>query len=54
MSQPLFAQNADMHTQIVPGWLLMTNFSNQVKRSILALAAEVAGIRLRENEDYGL
>jgi hypothetical protein len=43
-----------MHVQIVPGWLLMTNFSNQVKRSVLALAAQVAGVRLREGEDYSL
>lgn len=48
--RPDFAQDGDMHAQIVPGWMLMTNFSNQVKRSILALAAKVAGsrsIRLR-------
>ena len=51
---PDFAQNADMHAQIVPGWLLMTNFSNQVKRSVLALAANVAGVRLRDGEDYSL
>jgi predicted type IV restriction endonuclease len=52
--RPDFAQDSDMHAQIVPGWLLMTNFSNQVKRSVLALAAQVAGIRLREGEDYSL
>jgi hypothetical protein len=52
--RPDFAQNGDMYTQIVPGWLLMTNFSNQVKRSILTLAAQVAGIRLRDGEDYSL
>lgn len=52
--RPDFAQNGDMHTQIVPGWLLMTNFSNQVKRSILTLAGTVAGIRIREGEDYAL
>lgn len=52
--RPDFAQNGDMHAQIVPGWLLMTNFSNQVKRSVLTLAAKIAGIRLREGEDYSL
>lgn len=52
--RPDFAQDSDMHAQIMPGWLLMTNFSNQVKRSVLALAAQVAGIRLREGEDYSL
>lgn len=52
--RPDFAQNSDMHAQIVPGWLLMTNFSNQVKRSILTLAAKVGSIRLRESEDYAL
>jgi hypothetical protein len=52
--RPDFAQDGDMHVQIVPGWLLMTNFSNQVKRSVLALAAQVAGVRLREGEDYSL
>jgi hypothetical protein len=52
--RPDFAQNGDMYAQIVPGWLLMTNFSNQVKRSILSLAAKVAGIRLRDGEDYSL
>lgn len=49
-----FAQNKDMYAQIVPGWLLMTNFSNQVKRRILGIAANVAGISLRDGEDYSL
>lgn len=52
--RPDFAQDGDMYVQIVPGWLLMTNFSNQVKRSILALAAKVAGINLRDGVDYAL
>jgi hypothetical protein len=52
--RPDFAQDGDMHAQIVPGWLLMTNFSNQVKRSILTLAAKVAGINLRDGVDYAL
>ena len=52
--RPDFAQNSDMYAQIVPGWLLMTNFSNQVKRSILTFAANVAGIRLHDGEDYSL
>jgi hypothetical protein len=52
--RPDFAQNLDMHVQVVPGWLLITNFSNQMKRSILALAATVASVRIREGEDYSL
>lgn len=52
--RPDFAQDPDKHAQIVPGWLLMTNFNNQVKRSILALAAKISGLRLKEGEDFSL
>lgn len=52
--RPDFAQDDDKYVQIVPGWLLMTNFSNRVKSSILALAAKVAGINLRDGVDYAL
>jgi hypothetical protein len=52
--RPDFAQDPDKHAQIVPGWLLMTNFNNQVKRTILGLAETVARVPLREGEDYSL
>lgn len=44
----------DLNEPIVPGWFLMTNFSNQVKRRIIVLASLVSGIRLKEQTDFQL
>ena len=50
--RPDLARDPGMHAEIVSGWYLMTNFSNPVKRSIIALAARVSGTRLEEGADY--
>jgi hypothetical protein len=38
----------------VPGWLLMTNFSTDVKVRIIGLAASVAGLTQGQDIAYNL
>lgn len=44
----------DCNYQLAKGWYLMTNFSNQVKRSIIAMAMDVMGYKLGREVDYNL
>lgn len=48
------SQDPSMYAEIVPGWYLMTNFSNSAKHSLLRFASEVANHPLREGIDYAL
>lgn len=44
----------DCNYRLAKGWYLMTNFNNQVKRSIISMALDVMGYKLGREVDYKL
>ena len=52
--RPDYAGNPSKYAEIVPGWLLMSNFNSEVKITIIDLAASVAGLRHGQDIDYNL
>lgn len=52
--RPDYAADPGKYAQIVPGWLLMTNFSADVKIRIIDLAASVAGLTQGQDIAYNL
>lgn len=52
--RPDYAADPGKYAEIVPGWLLMTNFSADVKIRIIDLAASVAGLTQGHDIAYNL
>jgi len=52
--RPDLAADPGKYAEIVPGWLLMTNFSTDVKIRIIALAAAVSGLTIGRDIAYNL
>lgn len=52
--RPDLGNDPGKSTELVPGWFLMTNFNNDVKRRILAFVAEQAGMQVGDTLDYSL
>lgn|GEM_PF-6879628 len=52
--RPDSAADPGKYAEIVPGWLLMTNFSTELKKRIIALAAAVAGLTIGRDITYNL
>ncbi len=52
--RPDYAADPGKYAEIVPGWLLMTNFSADVKIRIIDLAASIAGLTQGHDIAYNL